>query len=506
MTKIENLANVLGVLVLLLLPAVAAAQPADEEPSEELSQQIALDVTPVPVGKGALFFERVSSTGAESPVVIEYDGRRVATSVTGRRIVLPPGEYKAFVGSGPQELRASRDVRVVDGVTTPVEAFYGGISLHSVDSEGDPIEIEYQLRQFGSAVVEAQTSEDDPAVVSLLQPGAAVIEFEDDTELTVQIVAGQHHEYRIVFDGPRFAKMLPLDSEFEPEDKWWRARWTIGADVSFNDTSDQIANFNGSYLQVGVFSDTQVGVDYRNHLALLEIGIDQSWVGVSTDYGAEIPNRKLIDDVDVELLYNYRLARIFGPFVRAKLHTSLFETNYYAAQDSVFEVDGQDVGTVPADTERRLMEPFSPLYLQETAGLSLTAVDNDVVTLIGRAGGGFRQHYFSDGLFVEGEDANVVSLTRLENEDFYGLSAGIGAGLRLSQSVRLDVDGDLFLPSDQVTGDEDFDAIFELNGLAEFAISSFASVVYRATVASRTNQTPVSVYQGLSLRLQHNLF
>jgi hypothetical protein len=342
--------------------------------------------------------------------------------------------------------------------------------------------------------------------VSLLQPSPAIIEFEDGTEVTVQIVAGAHHEYRAVFNGPRFGKLLPLDAEFEPKEKWWRARWTVGANVSFNDTSDQISNFNGSYLQLGVFSATEVGVDYRNHLALLNIGIDQSWVGVSTDYGAEIPNRKLIDEVDMELLYNYRLGRIFGPFVRANLHTSLFETNYYAAQDTILEVEGQQVGTLEAGNERRLLEPFSPLYLQETAGLSLTAVDNDIVSLIGRAGGGFRQHYFSDGLFVEGEESNVVALTPLQNEDFYGLSAGVSAGLRLSQSVRLDVDGDLFVPSEQVVGDEDFDALFELNGLAEFAINNFASVVYRASVASRTNQTPLSVYQGLSFRLQHNLF
>ncbi len=507
MRIIGDVLILLSALMLLLLPSALQAQPSEEYSANDISEQMALDVTPVPVGKGALFFERLSSVGTESPVVVEYDGRRVATSRTGKRIILPPGEYTAFVGSGPKELRASRDIRVVDGVTTPVEAFYGGISLHAVDSEGEPIRVEYQIRQLGSSVVDTATVIDDPVVVSLLQPREAVIELEDGTELTVEIVAGKHLEYRIVFDGPRFAKMLPLDSTFKPDpEQWWRARWTIGANVSLNDTSNQISNFNGSYLQVGVFSDTELGVDHLNHLALLNIGIDQSWVGVSTDSGADVPLRKLIDHVDTELLYTYRLARIFGPYVRAKMHTSLFETNYYAAQDTTFEVDGQTVGSVPANSDRRLVDPFAPLYLQETAGLSVTAVDNDVVSLITRFGGGFRQHYFADGLFVEGEQSNVVTMKQLRDEDFIGLAAGFGAGLRLSRAVRLEVDGDLFIPSDQVTGDENFDAIFEFNGLGEFAINNFASVVYRASIASRTNQTPVSIYQSLSFRLQHNLF
>lgn len=507
MKKFDNLARLFSVLLLLLLaPAESDAQPADPDASNDVAQQMALDVTPIPTGKGALFFPRLATSGTESPVVIEYEGRRVATSRTGRRIALPPGNYEAFVGSGPQELRASKDVRVVDGVTTPVEAFYGGLSLHAVDSEGDPIEVAYQIRQLGALVSDSQTTTDGVPNATLLRPRQALVKLEDGTELTVEIVAGKHLEYRIVFDGPGFARMLPLDSDFAPRDKWWRARWTVGANASFSDTSDQISNFNGSYLQVGVFSDTELGVDYLNHLALLKMGIDQSWVGVSTDVGADVPTRKLIDEVDAELIYNYRLARIFGPYVRAKLHTSLFETNYYAAEDTTLELDGSDVGTVLADTNRRLMDPFSPLYLQETAGLSLTLVDTDVVSLITRAGGGFRQHYFADGLFVEGQNGDVVTLTRLENEDFVGLAGGAVAGLRLSQAVRLEADADIFVPSGQVTGDDDFEALFEFNGLAEFAINNFASVVYRASIASRTNQTPVSVYQGLSFRLQHNLF
>ncbi len=123
-------------LVAALLSVTSAhAQPAgvgarlDTYEAGSARDQLDVDVTPIPVGMGALMVQSLTDASLEPPVLVYLGDERVARGRTGERIVVPPGEYRVVVGHGPLDRRASTRVRVVEGMTVPTPPFVGAVRI-----------------------------------------------------------------------------------------------------------------------------------------------------------------------------------------------------------------------------------------------------------------------------------------------------------------------------------------------------------------------------------------
>ncbi len=496
--------------------AVASAQElrSYEAPSPE--DQLELDVTAVPDGRGALFVASLTDPALEPAIIVTIDGERVTVGRTGTRIVLPPGEYVVTAGSGPEAGRAQTTVEVSPGETTLVEPFFTAVRVQAVDAAGAPQRVPYYLSRDGELVATRETSREArfaDSEVFFVRPGVLTIGLGSSVDantgaLMIPTRAGDLLNYRLVVDRQRLirAELATEDVEYEPS--IWRFRWVVGADGAFDQAAGRIRGYNGTSLRLGVFTEAEVGVDTGNHVALLSLELDESWIGFESDYGPALPFQKLTDEFRAELLYNYRLGGIIGPYVRATGTTSFFGTSVeFDAETEVVQRETGDAETFNRGDTLRLSEPFSPTFLQQGAGISVTALDQARVNLLVRGGAATRQAFYRDAQYVVRASEGRLEVIDLEDNIQFGAEATALAGLRLTNYLQLDSALEVFLPQEQVIGGEELQPVYRLSGLATLRITNFASLIYRVSLAREDPQIDgPQTFQGLSLRLQHAIF
>lgn len=516
-----RLALVLGAVMLGALSASTAAAQSTANPIAQLeagtvSEQLALDVTVVPTGMGAIFVPSLTRAELEPPVLVYYRGERVAWGRTGERIVLPPGAYRVIVGRGPLTERPAVDVQVSDGVTAPVVPFFAALRVVAVNTNGEPVEVSYRVRDALGGTVWGTGSTPESgrhgnAEAWPLPPGGVEIALEGDAQraISLPIGAGQNVRYRLVVDGGQLVRAELATEDLVARERWWRLRWVVGGDVSLSSVRGALGSYNGDVWQAGVFTQAEMGVDKGNHLALLDLRLEQSWIGLSeTDFETQ----KLLDEAQAELLYTYRLGRIAGPYARAMVRTSFFDTEVTpnnAQELTVVDIDGETVRTeqLEAGEPLRLLDAFAPREFREGAGLSLTLVDNATVNFILRAGAGARQARYDDGIWIESQRDGTLRAVLLADDTSFGAEGGLRAGLRLSSTFALGVEGDLYVPQDQLLEDAEFNPIFRVDSTATLSVNSFMSLVYRFNVRKDAYEIDdPQLSHLLSLRLQHTLF
>lgn len=504
----------LASIALMSLSATAYAQElrAYEAPSPE--DQLELDTTAIPDGRGAIFVPSLTTPELEPAIIVTIDGERILVGRTGARIVVPPGQYEVTAGSGPDGRRAQTTVEVRARETTLVEPFFTAIRVQAVDTTGAPERVPYFLSREGELVGTRQTSEDarfSDAEVFFVRPGALTLGLgsvvdRNASSIMIPTRAGDLLNYRLVVEGDRIlrAELATVDVDYEPS--IWRFRWVVGADGAIDQSTGRIRGYNGTSLRIGVFMEAEVGINTGNHVALLSANLDESWIGFESDYGPALPFQKLTDEVSAELLYNYRLGGIIGPYARVMGSTSFFESTVeFDDETEVIQQETGDSQTFNRGDSLQLAAPFSPTFLQQGAGVSITALDTRRIRVLARGGAAARQSFFRDARYVTDSGDNRLELIDLESANRLGAEFTAQAGLRLTSSLRIDSTLEVFLPQDQVFGGADLRPVYKLSGLANLRITNFASLIYRFSLAREDVQIDgPQIFQGLSLRLQHS--
>lgn len=487
--------------------------------SGNIQEQLELDLTPVPAGMGALFVPSLTDSATE-PVVMVFQGKqRVAKARTGRRIVLPPGNYQVMVGGSDPATHASFNAQVREGVTQPLPAFFGAVRVQTTDEDGRPVVLPYVITDTsGKRVFASSKTAKSPAYSKtrshLLPSGdykLVVGDREDSNVMAFRVTDGDILRYRVVTDDGRVLRTEFADKQIIVKPEIFKLRWVVGADASLNNTRRQLATFNGEALRIGVFTNANLGLDVGNHLLLFTLDVQESWTGLDSRFGRGLPLQKLLDDVDANLLYNYRLGGILGPYVHASVDTALFPTNLYTERDStvLFEDANGDVNisNVEAGETINLFDAFYPTHLQQGAGLGMSFISNEVVSLSLRAGAAARQSFYNDGSFMEAFTDQQVRLLRLTDKRLYGAEATAMFGLRLGDTLFYDARGNLFVPQDQIFGDDDYRPVYEIQNTVTLSLGRFASLVFDSTIHRDDIQIEKNQYiTNLSLRLQHTLF
>jgi hypothetical protein len=324
--------------------------------------------------------------------------------------------------------------------------------------------------------------------------------------------AGELLRYRMVVGPGGLLRTELHDEEYSYEPSMWRLRWTVGGTAAFDSRNDGLTQAGRQYLLLGLFSRFQGGIDLGPHLALLNFNIDQSFIALDDEIGADVPFRTLNSEADLELLYAYRAVRVIGPYVRVIGRTSFFESHYFPDTDVVLNTYDEE-GTLLRQTEGsrgdriRLFEAFSPVTVQEGVGVNLTAVDNDTVDLTIRAGGAARQAIYRGGRHIQDRQGDTLRLLEIDDRvDGLGAEATAIAGLRIARSFSITTRFDSFLPYQLFTGDEERFP-FRWDSTASLAFGPYVSTNY--TFSLRRDETVVEDLQlahGLSLAIQAAIF
>lgn len=513
---------VIAVGLILALPAAAQklGSPLAQKESGSISDQLDMDITPIPIGMGALFVPSLTDAGREPAVLVYYGDERVAWGRTGERIVVPPGEYKVVVGHGELEDRPQTTVRVVDQVTTPVKPFFGAIRISAVNGDYKPVEIDYVIedgdgRSLGAGGT-ADSSKYKNTKTWLLPAKTLVIGLENGDEATrnaisVSLAPGQVLRYRLIMDGNRLVQAQLAERELAHEAKWWRLRWVIGGDASYTQLDGQLGSYNGEYIRAGLFTRASLGIDHGANLALANIDIDESWISITDRPDGERTLQKFTDEVSLELLYNVRLAGIIGPYIRGQARTSLFLTKYTPVQNTVMTIEEIDGGTsskgIVGGKDVQLFEAFKPLDARAAGGIGISFVDNQWVTASLRVGAAYRAARYNKGLFLKDFEDTTITAIELADDNSLGAEGGAKLELRLGQNLSVGSELDFFMPLDQLTGDEDQNPVFRLDTSATISINQFLALTYNFYVrqdAYEIDENQIS--QFVSLRLTHTLF
>lgn len=511
------LASTLGLATSLLAPSARAD---GRELKTSTEDQLEQDLTPIPAGMGAVFVPSLTTASQEPPVVVERMGERVAAGTTGSRIVVPPGTYRVLIGQGDEESRASVEVRVLEGKTQQVRPFFGAVRINLVDASGEAMAGDYVIssadrrRTYGPVTMEkGPRARSQPSW--LLPPGKYVVVYGRDpaareNSFAFTVTGGETARYRLVIDGDRVVRSEFGDDPVKDTQKLWRLRWVLGASASLTRNQGTFTGVQGQWLYGNAFSRFEFGLDTIHHLALFRLNVDQTFLGVKDDLGNNKPLRPYTNDVEGELLYNFRVAGAIGPYARGLVRTSLFGSNYIPERDvtvSTRSLDGQTVGTesAAAGDKVKTFDALKPLQLQEGVGAALTVLDRDAATLVVRAGGAMRQAYYGGGRYPVGRNGNLVDMLRLDDNKRFGGELTAIAGLRISQMVSVETRFDSFIPSSQIG--ETIKPIFRWDTAATVRLGQIVSLVY--TYSLRRDELGIPELQhveSLGLRLNHALF
>lgn len=497
----------------------------EREQDRRVRDQLELDTTPVPVGYGAVF---VPAPGGvkDARVVVLYEGDTLAQGRLGERIVVPPGSYRVLIGSGPDALRASTDVTVSKDKTTVVKPAFGIVRVSVVDLQRRPVEQTFQIvsedgaRRYGPVKLVVKPGYPTQETF-LVAPGRYQIVLGESLDKNASAVAfyvgaGEEGSYRVVVDDDRLLRFEYGSSEAAAEKSPWFVRWTLGATGAFAARRNQLSSYNGNSLQIGVFSKFDLTYDNARNFATLGLTTDQSFVDIDSATQAGFRKAKLVDDISGELLYNYRVAGILGPYAHVQGRGSILPTYFSPAEAATLHVRSSD-GTLieeramrPEDDGYRLFNAGYPLIAQAGAGLGSES-ELGIFRFGLRAGVAARNAYFGNGRFVDSTSDGRVDLIRLDNTRDFGGEMSAKLGFTIGRAFAVDSRFDLFAATsqfDDIRGknDNSYLPIFRWDTTASARVSEYVSIVYNAVWRRDTVQvTPTQVSQFVRLQLQTSL-
>lgn len=509
-------ASTLGLALLWAAPA-AADEPRDRANVEDQLEQ---ELTPIPAGMGAVFVPSLTSPSQEPAVIVESMGERLTSGRTGSRLVVPPGVYRVSLASGEEGSRATTEVRVVEGKTAVVKPFFGAVRVNLVDASGEAFEGDYLIvsadrrRSYGPITMEkGPRARSQPSW--LLPPGKYLVVLGRDPGATENVfaavvTAGETSRYRMVIDGDRVVRSEFGDDPAKKTESLWRLRWVLGASGSITRNQNTFSGVQGQWLYGNAFSRMEVGLDTQQHLALLRLNVDQTFVGVKDEFGGNKPVRPYTNEVEGELLYNFRVAGVIGPYARGLLRTSLFTSKYTADRDVTVETRDMAGRLVRSESATagaglKTFDALTPLQTQEGAGAALTLFDRPWGTLVARGGFALRQASYGGGRYAVGREGNTVAMLQLDDNKRVGGELTAIAGVRLSHAISIESRFDSFVPTGQFNSS--VKPIFRWDNLATVRLGQAVSLVYSYSLRRDELGIPkLQHVESLAIRLNYALF
>jgi hypothetical protein len=343
-----------------------------------------MDPTMVPVGRGAIFVPTMSNPDLEPPFRVYIDDQHIGNGRGGTRFVVPAGDYVVELGSGASTDRIRRQVHVVEGRTAMVPVDWAGLQIRVVDENGIPHRGVYELiamPQANNLGIGYGANIERGEVVRnwILEPGTYLIIKVGDTFqartnfFTVRLVPGVFDTMNLVMDR-QTGDFLGAGQVFGGAGrlagiKDLQLTATLGGGLDFSKQTSVVGTPDNTLFTPSLYADAVGQWLPGRNLVYGQFTLDE--VFTQRDGGRL---EKTADDVQLYLLYSYKVTKRMGPYVRAGIRTTLFPGYvYFSRKQTVVEVDQSGkVLNVWRDRDRfQTSDSFFPMTLLGGVGLRM---------------------------------------------------------------------------------------------------------------------------------------
>jgi hypothetical protein len=483
-------------------------EPTDSDPhagrqswqSEPPEVQADRDPQLAPAATGAIFVPSLTDGRLEPQYIVRIPGGQDLLRRTGTKAYVLPGTYEVLVGSGSPESMLAFDVTVVEGRTTFVPVEWGGLVIAVVNERGRPFRGTYELvtmpnRKYVGLGLGALLSEGERLSTWFLAPGTYLLVTGNESYqarrnfATLRIIPGQLIIYTIVVDqntgelkGAGEVSILP-----ESAGEGWDYNVVVGGSGEFNSASNVVGKSDGEVLSGSVFFESTVGLNGDKHFAYgrfnLEVG-GRVRLDLGCD-GSECDTRPFfatVNEMNLDMLYVYRLVSWFGPYSRASFRTRpLPGIQEFSDPQNVRKIDtqGNEISAFSNALETQLSEPFAPITLEAGTGPRIEYNASNILKLNARAGLGMRQ-FFALGLFVEdtGLSDDVARVFREVNDiTQFGIESAVILELNAGRWIQLQSTLGLLAPFDDFN-----EPVIDFRGNLALRLTSIVSINYTMRV------------------------
>jgi hypothetical protein len=418
--------------------------------------QLERDPSLIPQGKGFLFVPTMTNALNEPSYRVFQGNDEIAEANTSTGIMLAPGFYEVYIGSGSIAQMMSRTVEVREGMTTLVKPFWSGLVINVIDPNRTSINESYELywqdQQENYGIGFGIEEERGEAVKTwLLPPGVyTVLNVGDNISTTrkfsVRLEPGELVQRNLVVDTTNlnFIGFYPPTLQgllSQGRSSNWKTSWQLSGSTQFttsqNTTGEDLSVFS---LSTQVFGRATYNSDKA--FANLRLIFEE---GFTREEGDAF--RKSIDDFDLRGTYIYRgFSERFGPYLRGELSTKFFATEArFDQQQRLYQIDANgDTTRVLSSVNGFTLSPaLSPLEFRQGLGINSQLVRSFQLNLAMRIGLGARQTYAFD-TFDLSQDR--TSARQIKSATSTGLEALLVLDSRLSNFISLDSEFDLLIP------------------------------------------------------------
>ncbi len=460
-------------LIPLLFALLLAAGPAlgDDtyawlEPPAE--QQLAADLTEIPVGMGAVFVPSVTGPEYEPPAMLVSDSEVVSVPL-GQRFLVQPGQYVVVVSAGSPAQGVSQAIEVKEGETTLVPVSWGAVRIEVTDDHRIPHRGSYEIisaetREVIGTGFGADTLQGEILQTWLLKPGLyRLVKVGRDFRAlkdyaTVHVPEAGFVRYRLVIDedtGEFLGAGVLLPDEFgtgmRPDQRWFRSV-VLGFDGSLVNSQNVVGAVNQTQYSASAYADAQVAFTAMPHQFSSLLQIEEGVSQVIPQEGSAQPVLKATDRLRADLLYTFSLEGRTGPYIRNSADSQALPTQVLVTEDStviITDLDGvSETRDLSANQTLRTAEAGYPTLLREGVGINTSFLEKNRSTNFNlRLGYGMRQNLYGGALVLD-DIASTDEFEYREVDTWFeqGVEATIVASLRLPGWVVYATDVELFVP------------------------------------------------------------
>jgi len=482
----HRLLTILLVLAALLVPRAARANDNYSWTMPSAEQQLAVDETVIPIGKGAVFIPSITGSEFEPPTSI-VDGDEIVSIAVGQRVLIDPGPYVVIISSGSASQGTSVAVDVVEGETTLVPVTWGALRIEVVDDRRIPHRGSYELiradtRQpvgtgFGADTLQGELLQTwllSPGVYRIVRPGRNSRALRDFA--TVVVPESGFVRYRLVMDpdtGDFLGSGILLPGEFtsstEQNTRWFRSA-VLGVDGSLVSNSYAVGTTPVTQVNASVFLDSQFAFSSDPHkfslLFQIEEGALQRTVQNADQESEQLPIEKVTDRLRADVLYTYSLYGRTGPYARVSAESQIFPTDILVSEEGSYVIidEEEDPDSYNASNYEpmfleindtfHISDAWSPTIIREGVGINTTFLQKSrSMNFNWRVGYGMRQNLYNDTLVNEDSPGtDLIEYQPVSNFFQRGIESTVVASLRLPGRIVYATDLEFFVPFD-VAGD-----------------------------------------------------
>ena len=470
-----------------------------------------------PAATGAIFVPAMTDPQGEPAYLVKKDGVTLVRTTVGRKTWVAPGTYRVLVGSGVPENMLEFEVDVVDGRTTFVPVEWSGLVVTVTSQRGTPFRGSYELvrlpeREYVGLGLGADIARGETLPTWLLRPGKYMILAAGESYrarknfVTLRLVPGELVSYTLVLDestGDLLGAGEVETSETVLADSPWSLSMVLGGSVQFNRADNVIGKESGMSLDISGFFETVAGYRDPNHIVYSRLYLEEE----GTIRFPDQPYLKVVDELDLDLLYMYRLVPWFGPYGRFSMETHLvpgyldFETPTDVRK---VDRDGRQIGEVEKGlSDVEITPSFSPLDLRYGIGGRFDVAPAYWVSFSSRLGVGGR-HVFANGLFIEGDQPGTpeLDIARVADLTQFGAEGSLVGELRVTRWVQLKLELDILMPFDDTEH-----PVVDFRGQIALRLATFASLNYVIRIQEDIELQPeTQLDQAVLLRFTYKIF